>query len=171
MGIKRILTTAIIAVASLGCYAASPNHICLTFIDGSTAYLDMRADISEQNGTVFALSGNTLKIKVSSSSTAEESYAYEVEQLRNISFVELESSGIANIANENAPVILLQGDGLITVKGVTSINSVNVYDIAGRMMSVEKTTDGASVSVSLASLPTGVYIVSCSGSTLKVSKK
>lgn len=173
MRLKTIALTAMTAIASsLGCLASSPTHVCLTFLDGSTTYVDMLASQSPQEGTILTISKNKLLIKVASSTSSEATYTYEAENIKNISFDEY--SGIADItADDNIPVITTQADGLILVNGSNGIkiSDVNVFDTTGRLMPVEKTLDGQTVTVSLSSLPTGVYIINCLKSTLKVTKK
>lgn len=102
-------------------------------------------------------------------------YTFEVEELQSMEPIEAGTSAINDIiASENAIVITPLGGDLVRVTGKDSLtpDSVKVYDMAGREHKVEIVSDGdSSLTLSLAQLQTGIYIVNISSHSLKITKR
>ncbi len=103
-------------------------------------------------------------------------YTFEVEDLQDMAPIETNStSAIADIiASGNAIVIAPLGGDLVKVTGSESLKSsdVRVFDLNGRQCGADVTDESVgSITLSLASLQPGIYIVNISSHSLKITKR
>ncbi len=79
-----------------------------------------------------------------------------------------EGTGIAMPQSETA---YSQEDGRLVFKGVKSTDHVALYNANGIRVPARLSTAGNEVSLSLSSIPQGVYVLSVNGKTSKFTKK
>lgn len=109
-------------------------------------------------------------------STPQSVYTFEVEDLKYMEPIEAGTTTAINdiLASENAIVITPIGGDLVRVTGKESLTheNVKVYDMAGREQNIEVTADSeTSLTISLARLQSGAYIVNISSHSLKITKR
>lgn len=61
-------------------------------------------------------------------------------------------------------------DGVLTIQGAIE-NAVAVFDVSGKAVNANATTNGTTCTVALAGLPKGIYIVKYGNNTIKTASK
>ena len=181
--IKTVIVAAVIALGS--CLGASAKTTQLTFklSGGRTIVVDLTATGTGENKQLplMTFTPSTVQIVLPPKEATEPGettvpavYTFEIEDLYHAS-VETGTTAINDIIAEgNSIVIAPLGGDLVRITGDKSVNAeaVKVYDMAGREQIVEVTADNdSSLTVSLAQLRAGVYIVNISSHSLKITKR
>jgi len=182
--IKTLIVAAVIALSS--CLAASAKTTQLTFRlkDGRTVVLDLTATGTGENKKMPVMTFTPTAVQITlppkeatepGETTTPAVYTFEVEDLQAMDPIEAGTTAINDIIAEgNSIVIAPLGGDLVRITGDKSVNAeaVKVYDMAGREQNVEVTADNdSSLTVSLAQLRAGVYIVNISSHSLKITKR
>lgn len=163
----------------------------ITLRDGRTLVLDLSEGQKDGEAEpvlpVMSFTPTTMKIDLPARTDPENpevkvepvSYTFEVEDLKGMAPIGTEQvedmSGIATtLAPKDDIVIALTGRDEVTVSGREGIEptDVRLYDMAGTAVAADVTAAGEGrLTLSLASLPAGVYIVKIKSATLKVTKR
>ncbi len=161
----------------------------ITLRDGRTLLLDL--DEGQKDGEtvlpVMSFTPTTVKIELPPRTDPENpsvtiepvSYTFEVEDLKGMAPIGTEQkedmSGIAATVAGQADIVLsLAARDEVVISGREDIDASDValYNMAGTRLNAEVTAAGQGrLSLSLAGLPAGVYIVKIQSATLKVTKR
>lgn len=182
--IRPLIVAAVVALGSCLSASAKTTQLTIRLKDGRSIVLDLTASGSGENKRmpVMTFTPTTVKVTLPPKDTAEPSvtptpavYTFDVEDLQSMEPIEAGTSAITDIlASDNAIAIAPLGGDLVRVNGNGQLSpeAVKVYDMAGREHSVDITADGGnSLTLSLAQLQPGVYIVNISSYSLKITKR
>lgn len=143
-------------------------HLCMTFNDGTTAFVNIQDGVDPENLPTMQIGAQSVTVTVPQLGAEALTYTYEAAKVAQFDFADMSSLG--EIDSRSEASITALGDGLVRVSGAKAAD-VMVFDIAGRSVSVPMTAEGDVVTLSLADAATGVYIVSYKSATLKITKK
>ncbi|MDE6371033.1 MAG: T9SS type A sorting domain-containing protein [Duncaniella sp.] len=163
----------------------------ITLRDGRTLVLDLSAGQKEGEAEavlpMMTFTPTAMKIELPARTDPENptvtvepvSYTFEVEDLKGMAPIGTEQvedmSGIAaTLAPQDDIVISLAGRDEVVISGREGIEptDVRLYDMGGTSLAADVTAAGEGrLTLSLASLPAGVYIVKIQSATLKVTKR
>ncbi len=163
---------------------AKTTQLTIALKDGSTVILDLTAGGNEDDRQLPVMYLTPTSVKVTlppktatepgGAATAAKTYEFEVENLSSMETVDPQSSSINSIERASGDLeVTYRGGNLIHLSGKAEItpNNVKVYDITGKLQEVEITEDGDGVTISLANLPTGVYVLNSGLTSIKIAKK
>ena len=179
-----IIATALSLCACLQA-SAKTTQLTIKLKDGRSVVLDLTASGSgdQKQLPVMTFTPTALKVVLPPKETAEPGvvttpaeYTFEVEELKAMEPIEAgTTTAIEDIlASDNAILIAPLGGDLVRVTGseVIKADDVRVFDISGRQCDVEIAAESAgALTISLAPLQTGVYIVNISSYSLKITKR
>ena len=150
---KRILLLLMVVCLSLGAKAEGKSLV-ITFSDGKNAafLLSETPAVSMEND----------KLTVTTTSTTA---VYDLIKIQSFTFATV--SGINNVVVEEE-MPKLKGDSYI-VPGANAI--IRIFSIDGKKVSVNPIYSGGFTILQLSSLPTGIYIISANGNSVKIVKK
>ena len=182
---KPLIIAAALSVCTCLPASAKTTQLTIKFKDGRSAVLDLTASDNgdEKLLPVMTFTPTALKVKLQPKETGEPGvtappsvYTFEVEDLQDMVPIETNStSAIADIiASGNAIVIAPLGGDLVNVTVSESLKSsdVRVFDLNGRQSGADVTDESVgSITLSLASLQPGIYIVNISSHSLKITKR
>lgn len=184
MNISKILTSVVIMmIVGLNAGAQSTwqeyNLLC-NFRDGGSALIELqpRASFTGTSPSCsIAFDANTVKICADRSNPEESMYEFTFDRLDYSNPFSLVDKSFSSIETESAQapgvIITPEGNGVVHVMGsaIKGKDDIRVYDISGRPADSRIEATGGIYTVSLAGCPSGVYIVTVSGVTIKVLKK
>ncbi len=152
-------------------HAETLTYLTLYFNQGATAYVNVTGATPEAEGKAFMKIGpETLTVTVPKSDNQEDTYTYEATDLNYFTFEEHDFSSLDEVTATSKARITTVGGGEIVVSG-EGCAETGVYDLNGHRLSVPMVKGDASLTLSLADLPAGVYIISCPTAQLKITKK
>jgi hypothetical protein len=158
MKLKLTLFACLIAL-SVVAWAQTTPKLVVWLKSGEKVYFDL----DEEPRTTF---NNGLLIISTNSKALETSYQLDKVQRYTHEGV---STDIAETASRD--LVVAQSNDALTLKNVPNGTPVQLYDPAGRLLET-KTGNGAStIQFSLASRPSGVYLVKINDQTFKISKR
>lgn len=113
----------------------------------------------------ITFSGKTMLI-----SSAAGSYSLEISDIVQSAF-ESEATAIAQVPTDELR-FSYSANGQITIEGVDSPSDVRLHAVDGRKLPVQVSANGDRLTVSLSTLPKGVYIISVNNrQNLKIYKR
>lgn len=174
--IKTLVAAFVIAISSCLTAHAITTQLRISFKDGRTLVIDLTATDDEVLPKMtFTPRTVIFEIPPVSADEKPTTYVCEVEDLQAMKPIEVstEMSSINDIFAADNVVITPVSNNEVRISGtdVADADAVRVYDMNGRMMRAEVVADGDALKLSLADLPSGVYIVNISSTSLKVTKR
>ena len=138
-------------------FAGEPTGLHLFFADGSDKWFLF----SQQPVVTFSESELTI-------TTSDDTVTYTFDDVAEFQFGNPDPNGITNQRTTTPRIV--QSDGAVLIYG-TGVNAVSLYELSGRKLAANVRHQGDAVSISLHSLPTGIYIVRINNQSIKISKK
>lgn len=182
--IKPLIVAAAIAFGSCLQASAKTTQLTIRLKDGRSIVLDLTATGNDENKQmpVMTFTPTTVQVVLPAKESSEPDvtaipavYTFEIKDLQSMEPIEAGTSAITDIlSTDNSLIIAPIGGDLVRVTGNSSLKAeaIKVYDIAGREHSVDIISDGStSLTLSLAQLQPGVYIVNISSHSLKITKR
>lgn len=189
MKIRALFLVAALAVASTSMAEMITKSLCIKLRNGQTLTLDLSR--GEKDGQavlpLMTFTPTTMKIDLPprvdpekpQETIAPASYTFEVEELKSmepIGTVQEYKSGIRSVAAESSDIALaFTGTDQVTLTGSADkldASSVELFDMAGRSFPADVTVEAPGrLTLSLAKLEPGVYVIKVQKITLKVTKR
>ena len=142
---------------------------CCTMLHAQTAGISLVVEMTDGTSSAFLLSEKP-EMTFKGGYLVFKSTMAEINVARNeFSYFHFESveSGVHELSLGGAETEFV-APGVIRVRGV-SATAVAVYALDGSACSADVSVDGDAVTVSLRSLPRGVYVVRCGATSIKMS--
>ncbi len=156
---------------SAALHAEMLTYLTLYFNEGATAYINVTGSTIDRVGQSYMKIGpEALTVTVLKYDDPDENYTYEATDLNYFTFEQHDSSALSELTTDAKTRIMAVGNGLIEVVGADCAATA-VYDLSGRRLNVTTVKGESSLTISLAGLPAGVYIIACPTAQLKVTKK
>ncbi|MCM1522018.1 MAG: T9SS type A sorting domain-containing protein [Muribaculaceae bacterium] len=176
--IRTLIIGASVAMAGLSSTAAVTMHLRIHMTGGSTALINVGEKTFSTDQAIknpegeecpeVVFEGSKLIVTVPKTDSEPSTYTYEANDVESFDIVKYDQTvGIDGVVVKNAGAITAIGGGVFAVAGTEA----RVYDLNGRQMPVEATATDAGLTVSLASLQPGVYVIATESATLKVTKQ
>lgn len=156
--VRRRLAAAVGVLLPLAAAAQEPNKLHIHFADGTTTAIELytRPQVTFEGDRV-----------VVASPVATMSYA-AADVLRFTYSINGEMVGVQSPESKD----LYRNDGeQLTFDAAVSASSVQLFAEDGKQMPVSLTTANGRASLSLSSLPAGVYVLKVNGRTSKIVKR
>lgn len=175
--LKALMVATVIALFGSMTANAAVNQMRLTYADGHTLLIDLATQSSQLPKITFTPTALTIHVPSKVEGQPETTFECSVENLgaeMPIEFLE-EQTGLADVkaGNDNLVITPIDANTLL-VKGADVLTpaDVKVYDMAGHSVAADITaTADGEITVSIAPLSTGVYLINASRTTLKVTKR
>ena len=160
--IKRLALPAVMALLSLGSFAATPGGTFL-FSNGQ------KATFAFTSKPEISVTSDGLTVSSSTSSAVSYSFA----DVQKFYFVDDVATGIQQVETTSASrPVFNYADGVVTVSGMSAGERLDVVALSGSKVSAAKVDAKGNASIDLDNAPTGVYVVSTSnGVSFKLMKK
>lgn len=183
--LKPLIIAAALSMCACLPASARTTQLTIKLKDGRSVVLDLTASGSgdEKQLPVMTFTPTTLKVVLPPKETSEPGsvttpavYTFEVEELQAMEPIEAGTTTAIDdiLASDNAILIAPIGGDLVRVTGSEAIKAadVRVFDISGRQCDVEIVDENAgALTISLAPLQAGVYVVNISSYSLKITKR
>lgn len=157
---KYFSTILLLAVALLTSLSASAdtdtNAMLVLGKDGNVTAFEFAAKL------VVTFQGDQLTVTTSSVSL------FDFEDVRKIYFGNHVPSAIKT-PTASRPSFFFNGD-IVTISGLSD-GKVSVFSLSGIKMPVNASSSNGTVSFSIASLPSGIYIIRTNAQTFKINKR
>ena len=153
---KTILALTIMMGMGIESFAQDNATLVLWLADGTKTDIE----VSQQPQIKF----ENDKVIITSSVLNME---YEADEVLRFTY-KGEGTAISPIHEEAS---VSQEDGRLVFHGITSAEQVSVYSANGTIIHVSLLNNGGNYSLSLSSIPKGVYILNVNGKTSKFTKK
>lgn len=182
---KRLLITiALLATMTIPVIAADDIngiHVVTSAKDkaGNALAYDFLFASEPQISYVNEYEGSTLVTRDLSLSAKDVKQLYGVEEIllhqddvKSISFIHINSTGIEGVAKNNSVQVKILSDGQMAISGLQSGETVSLYALDGQQIAVFKASANGEAQVSLQGvLPGAVCIIKCGGGAFKVRTK
>lgn len=99
------------------------------------------------------------------------SMEYQMTDIQRITMGYRSATGIDDIKTDKTKGDIRYADGTFSLNGFEANKPVAVYDIGGKLMQSYRVSSDGSLSFSVATLPTGTYIVKAKSITYKFIKR
>lgn len=99
------------------------------------------------------------------------SMEYQMTDIQRITMGDRSATGIDDIKTDKTKGDIRYADGTFCLNGFEANSPVAVYDIGGKLMQTYRVSSDGSLSFSVATLPTGTYIVKAKSITYKFIKR
>ena len=150
---KLILLLTLLAADALGGRAQVSLRVIHVSCDESVFHLDKQPEVSFLGGTLTIGCPN------------EEAVAFELDDVASIDF--LGKSGVGSAGAVAGGISVTVSGGLVTFDGIPAGSLVELYNIAGALVSSTKSE--GSHTIGRSELPGGVYIVKINNFVTKIS--
>ncbi len=147
---KHILAAllALVLMPSALIQASSSYSLLVNTVDGATVeYAFEYLPVATFEGDVMIISDDR----------SAESVRYAMENIINMTFKSA-STEVESVAETNLIKISTAND-ILTVAGVANGSQLKIYDVAGKLVAAAIADEAGSVSVNIANLGKGVYVV------------
>ena len=154
----RMLLLALAVMASGIVTAQSYVLVWIWHTDGNYSSLNISDD------AVIKLSGEGLSVR-----NADSQVIFQTDDATQITFREIEEpTGVEKLSAN--PDFVMEGDELV-FPNISSPLDVNVWQVNGMPVNVKLENKGSCYSISLSSLPQGIYILKYKDRTIKFAKR
>lgn len=96
---------------------------------------------------------------------------YQMTDIQRITMGDRSATGIDDIKTDKTKGDIRYADGTFCLNGFETNSPVAVYDIGGKLMQTYRVSSDGNLSFSVATLPTGTYIVKAKSITYKFIKR
>ena len=151
MGLSLLLF--VMALPSL---ANEPTALHLLFADGSDKWFLFSSQ------PVVTFSADELTV-----TTYDAAVVFTFDAVKEFLFDTPDEDGI--LRNPQTPRIVQAGNAVLVYGSAT--DAVSLYDLSGRKLGANVQRQDDAVSISLQSLPTGIYVIRINNQSIKVTKK
>ena len=156
--IKRTLSLICLLLTLTGIKAADRTLVVETTTSG-------RLSIRLSDNPEITFSGQTMLI-----SSAAGNYSLEISDIVQYAF-ESVATGLGQVPSDELR-FCYSANGQITIEGAESPSDVRLYAVDGRELPIQVSANGDRITVSLSTLPKGVYIISANNKqNLKIYKR
>lgn len=160
---------------------AKTTQLTIALKDGKTVVLDLTAGGTDdaRQLPVMTFTPTSVKVVLPPKPSTEpggepvsgSTYEFEVSDLASMETSD-DASSINDISAPSADLnITYRGGDLILISGNVNIADIMVYDITGKRQNIEIGSEADGVTVSLASLNNGIYILHTGVTSIKIAKK
>ena len=152
----KMITLVVCLMSLIGISTASAQTLVLHHVDGTTTDVELftMPQVKFQNDKVL-ITSTVLDMEYSKSDVLKFTY----------------KGGTSGISSPKEQADYSQENGQLVFHGIKSTDKLAVYAVNGIRVPVRLQHSGSSATLSLSSIPSGVYVLSVNGRTSKFTKR